>query len=365
MKKAIWGAAVVLSVAGVLLTLFLTRAHFQGDVTAICAAGSGCETVLNSAYAQLLGLPTALYGLLFYTTALFGFLVYPLANRDGRSLILNVLLIIHSVALIISVVLTYLSVSVLQTTCSYCLSSLGIIALLFVGIVFWYVRGGRTGEIEVGRTQYWQAGAAALAVLVLLLAGFSVYAYTTAPTASPQDESEKFFLAYDQNAIGNPGAPIRVVEFFDLECPHCQRFTLDTFPKIRENYIETGKVLWTFRHSPLPTIHEHAVYAHSVLSVIPPNRFLEAKKTIMQEAARWSTSSGDGYKTYFHDLLNEYGISKESITPPLQNYVRQRRSMYRQMGISGTPFFIVNGKAYGANRYEEWKRKFESLLKES
>ncbi len=362
-KKTLWYGAILLSVAGLLLTGYLTWAHVTGSIADICRPGSGCSTVLTSEYAQFLGLPTALYGLVFYLTALLLFLSYPLVRVPARGLVLNVLLALHLAAFLTSILLTIYSFVELETTCPYCLVSVGLITLLFAGLIFWYIRGSRLGEIDLGTTQFWQASTAVLGVLSLLLVASTVYGFMSA-NPDRSGSTETHVLAYDQLSVGRAGAPIRVVEFFDLECPHCQRFTLEIFPRIRENYIETGQVLWTFRHSPIPSIHDRALYAHSVLSLVPPNHFLEAKKRIMRDAPRWVTRSGGDHRGYFKSLLEKYGVKDSAVTPELRTHMRQRRQTFAAMGVRGTPFFLVNGKAFGSLEYGDWKQKFDALLEQ-
>lgn len=51
--------------------------------------------------------------------------------------------------------------------------------------------------------------------------------------------------------LGEKNAKVTIVEFSDLECPYCRRFFLDTFPQLKKEYIDTGKVAFYFRHFPL------------------------------------------------------------------------------------------------------------------
>lgn len=61
---------------------------------------------------------------------------------------------------------------------------------------------------------------------------------TIEPTPRPQA---------DANHMGDPDAPIKIVEFSDYQCPFCERFFEDTEPSLVETYIATGKVYFTYR----------------------------------------------------------------------------------------------------------------------
>ena len=60
----------------------------------------------------------------------------------------------------------------------------------------------------------------------------------TAPAGAPAGEF---------NVLGTEGAPVTVIEFTDMQCPYCARYALQTFPQIRRNYVDTGKVRYAAR----------------------------------------------------------------------------------------------------------------------
>jgi protein-disulfide isomerase len=57
---------------------------------------------------------------------------------------------------------------------------------------------------------------------------------------------------------GSSSANIAIIEYSDFQCPYCAKFVRDTFPLLNRRYIETGKVLFAFRHLPLDNIHSLA-----------------------------------------------------------------------------------------------------------
>ncbi len=61
----------------------------------------------------------------------------------------------------------------------------------------------------------------------------------------------------DDHILGNPNAPVKLVEFSDFECPFCKRFHL-TMKRLMNEYGEEGKVAWVYRHFPLDSIHSKA-----------------------------------------------------------------------------------------------------------
>lgn len=65
-------------------------------------------------------------------------------------------------------------------------------------------------------------------------------------------------------SVGSVSAPIIIVEAGDYQCPFCAKFHKETFPEIKKNFIDTGKVRFVFRNYPLP-FHENAMYAANIV----------------------------------------------------------------------------------------------------
>lgn len=70
--------------------------------------------------------------------------------------------------------------------------------------------------------------------------------FATAATAAPRET-----VFPDDRTLGNPKAPVTVIEYLAPTCPHCARFAASVFPEIKKNYIDTGKVLYVIRIFPL------------------------------------------------------------------------------------------------------------------
>jgi protein-disulfide isomerase len=88
------------------------------------------------------------------------------------------------------------------------------------------------------------AGAAAAVLAVLAPAG-------QAAPAPAADEPAHLKLDAREFSLGRSDAPLTLVEFTDYQCPFCRRFQAETFPLIKKNYIDTGKVRFIVRDLPL------------------------------------------------------------------------------------------------------------------
>lgn len=61
--------------------------------------------------------------------------------------------------------------------------------------------------------------------------------------------------------LGSDRAPVAVIEYADLQCPFCAQFAKETFPDLRHEYVDSGRILWAFRHFPLESLHPAALRA--------------------------------------------------------------------------------------------------------
>jgi protein-disulfide isomerase len=82
-------------------------------------------------------------------------------------------------------------------------------------------------------------------VLLALSGGFSTVASGATFEGLPPSTGLEF------NVVGRADAPVTIIEFSDLQCPYCARYALNTFPEIKRNYIDTGKVRYAARDFPL------------------------------------------------------------------------------------------------------------------
>src|ERR1051325_4661822 len=145
-----------LSIVGMLLTAYLTWAKFSGGALQGCAGGGGCGGVLSSRWATLLGLPTSLWGFLGYA-ALAAIAFVRRADRQW-SLAWTVAL----VGVCYSPYLTVVSLTMLQSACPYCLTSLALMTSILAVVIaqrptemaqrswLWLApRGARRGGVEI------------------------------------------------------------------------------------------------------------------------------------------------------------------------------------------------------------------------
>jgi protein-disulfide isomerase len=102
------------------------------------------------------------------------------------------------------------------------------------------------------------SAAAVLVVVAILVSGGSDETAKSRPAAAQkasgaipgQKESAEMLAGIPQTGIylGNPAAPVRVVEFADLQCPFCREYSLQVLPRLIQDYVRSGKVRMEFRN---------------------------------------------------------------------------------------------------------------------
>ena len=115
--------------------------------------------------------------------------------------------------------------------------------------------------------------------------------------------------------IGNPNAPITIVEFSDFQCPFCARFHVETLPLIMNEYINEGQVKLVFRDFPIQSIHPNALPA-SVASECAneQGKFKEMHDMLFENQNEWSNQRSDNVIiTHLINMHQRYGIRRRKI----------------------------------------------------
>ena len=192
----------VVSSLGIALTGYLSWTAFSGGAVQGCSAGGGCDVVLTSRWATLLGLPTSLWGLLGYT-ALAGIAFVRRADTHW-----SYAWTVAFFGVCYSVYLTVVSLTILQSACPYCLTSLGLMTGTLALVVL-----QRPPEMAHRSWVGLVAGRGALAAVVILL----LHANYIAPQAEPAGPEDPMTRALAEH-LTEEG-----VLFYGASwCPHCQ-----------------------------------------------------------------------------------------------------------------------------------------------
>jgi protein-disulfide isomerase len=157
-------------------------------------------------------------------------------------------------------------------------------------------------------------------------------------------------------ALGNPNAPVTVIEYVSLTCPHCAAFHRDVFPRVKREYIDTGKIRFIVREFPIGRSAGNAAIANRCA---PEDKYFALLSALLTRQSEWV--SQEVRLDAIYGVAKSVGMSRETFDKCLANQsmidaldeVKQRG---RKFGVIGTPTFFANGrKAQGATTYEEFK----------
>src|SRR6266446_246612 len=117
--------------------------------------------------------------------------------------------------------------------------------------------------------------------LFFMLAGGSM----AGPQPVVADAQTVLQITQDDRVLGDPAAPITIIEYASLTCPHCARFANDVLPELKREWIDTGKAKLVLRDFPLD---EPALRAAMIARCAPPGRFYAFAETFFASQEKWA-----------------------------------------------------------------------------
>jgi len=187
-----------------------------------------------------------------------------------------------------------------------------------------------------------------------------------APAALAEDVSVDDLLMpgpLGDKVLGPVDAPVSVVEYASMSCPHCAHFDETTFDDFKLKYIDSGKVRYVFREFPL---NAPAVAVAMLARCAPADKFFDVVHTFFRTQDKWLYVND--VKAGILDVAKQFGFTEQSFDACIKNQalfeavnaVQERGSGF---GVKATPTFFINGKKYeGALSLEELDKAIEPLL---
>lgn len=153
----------------------------------------------------------------------------------------------------------------------------------------------------------------------------------------------------DSPSLGNPQAPLTMVEFTDFQCPYCNRFHQQTFPLIKKEFIDKGNLRYMVRDLPLD-FHEQAIKAAQAAHCAgEQGKYWAMKDALFRNAKALGAENLPGYaeKTGVDLAKFQECFSSRRYLEQIQASVADAK----RLGISGTPTFVI-GRNIGNDRIE-------------
>ena len=144
-------------------------------------------------------------------------------------------------------------------------------------------------------------------------------------------------------SVGDPNAPVKVVEFSNFGCSHCRTFALETEEQFIKDYVDTGKVYFTFNVFQFNE-DETIKAAEASYCAGEQNKFFEMHKVLFQNATFAGAFADKSITSYAKQVgLDMTAFNQCLDTDSQLDDVRADTENARNLGVTGTPMFDVNG----------------------
>lgn len=149
--------------------------------------------------------------------------------------------------------------------------------------------------------------------------------------------------------LGNPKAPVRVVQYLSLSCPHCAHFNADVFPAFKAKYVDTGRVFYTVRELLTPPA-QVAAAGFLLARCDGGANYVAILDQVFRSQPRWRDG---GVKAIFLDIARANGIGEgrfeACLTDPKALADLDTRLKYANEvdKVTSTPAFFINGAPWG------------------
>jgi len=169
--------------------------------------------------------------------------------------------------------------------------------------------------------------------------------------------------------IGKADAPVTIVEYASMTCPHCANFSKTTFPKLKSQYIDTGKVRFVFREFPLDDLAAAAAMLARCIDKDNGEKAMAVIEVLFASQDKWAVRNPI---PPLQQIAKQAGMSEKAFDECLKDQklyndilaMRERAS--KEYQVQSTPTLFVNGKIQrGETSIEDLSKVIDPLLPKS
>ncbi|MBP6011028.1 MAG: thioredoxin domain-containing protein [Alphaproteobacteria bacterium] len=178
--------------------------------------------------------------------------------------------------------------------------------------------------------------------------------------AKPVEVSESDY------SIGKADAPVTIVEYASMTCPHCARFSRDVLPLVKQNFVDRGYVRYVFREFPIDRV---ALTASVVGRCLQKDAYIPFVEMMYSEIETWGRSEDP--RAAIKEMARRAGMSGDDFEKCLstdadaKKILATQETAMKDFCVGGTPSFFIDGKFFVAREvpYEEMDTKLREALK--
>src|SRR5215510_15635080 len=210
------------------------------------------------------------------------------------------------------------------------------------------------------------------AVAILLVGGAGYYHWSRPDTAVAQTAGGgEVPLAelmqpgpLGDQVLGAENAPVTIIEYASMTCPHCSHFHKTVYPELKKKYIDTGKVRFIFREFPLDPL---AAAASMLARCAGKDKYFPLIDAFFAQQKDWVVQKP--LQPMFA-IAKQAGFTQQTFDQCLANHqleqglVGERTRATQKFNVNSTPTFFINGKVFrGALTPEELDKQIAPYLK--
>jgi len=185
----------------------------------------------------------------------------------------------------------------------------------------------------------------------------------TTAVASTADKSALLAIQPGDHVLGDPKAPITVIEYASFTCPHCAHFHTQILPEIKKKWIDTGKVKLIYRDFPLDQV---AAKAAQIAECAGNDRYFGVIDLIFRGQPTWATASDPIAE--LAKPLRIAGMGEKEIKECLANEAKANEVVAdakggETLGVNSTPTLFINGKRVTNRSVDGMKAMVDEALK--
>jgi protein-disulfide isomerase len=166
-----------------------------------------------------------------------------------------------------------------------------------------------------------------------------------------------------ERSLGSADAKVVIVEYASTTCPHCAAFHAESFPEVKKDYIDTGKVRFIFREFPL---NDADLAAVMLARCAPEDKYFPLIEVYFEQQKSWTKGNP---RDELFKIAQLAGFTSESFEACLKNeqvakgIIEGRERAEQEFGVNSTPTFFINGEIVrGVESTEEFRKLIDAAL---
>ena len=168
-------------------------------------------------------------------------------------------------------------------------------------------------------------------------------------------------------ALGPANASVTITEFASMTCPHCAAFNETVFPKIKSEYVDTGKVRYVFREFPLDIKAAAGSMLARCIAKDDAGKYFAVVDMLFKQQNDWAMKNTT---ESLARIGKQAGLSQQAVEDCLKDQALLDKIAADQkyasdvLKVDSTPTFFINGeKIKGETSFEEFDKRIKALLK--